>query len=143
MLSHLTPQDPDSSPSASDLSEIDQKTQLLRDETKSLTTVIQSLRASLSDIQSSLTTAELQASVADLTAQKCEMEARLAKLRSGSLQPVTREERENVNRKLKSVTQVANRRRGIVKDMWGMIAESWTGEKADLQSLKEDLGVEI
>lgn len=136
-----TIQNPDDTPTPEKLAEMDSLTQRLRDETSSLTTQAKSLRGSLAQLKSSLSTADLRAQVAAMQAEKAEIEARLVSLRSGSVKPVSREEKERVDAELRVVGRCAEVRQKIVREMWGGIAEAVPRE--EWADLKEDLGVEI
>jgi 26S proteasome regulatory subunit, ATPase 3, interacting protein len=66
-----------------------------------------------------------------------EILSRLGPLRSGSVKPVSKEEKDAVKAALKFWTGVADKRRKIAKEMWGMISESVSmGEGIDVDELK-------
>jgi hypothetical protein len=76
-----------------------------------------------------------------MTQERMEMEQRLASLRSGSVKPVSREEKESVDREARVVGRCVVNRQRIVREMWGMIADSVPKEQwADL---REDLGIDF
>jgi 26S proteasome regulatory subunit (ATPase 3-interacting protein) len=72
--------------------------------------------------------------------EKAEMEGRLEMLRGGSVKPVSKEEKGQVDAELKMVGRCKDRRARIVKEMWAVIKEALPREEwADLM---EDFGVE-
>jgi 26S proteasome regulatory subunit (ATPase 3-interacting protein) len=76
-----------------------------------------------------------------MQAEKADIEARLKSLRSGSVKPVSKEEKAHVDAELRKVEKCAGARARIVKEMWGAIADAVPRDQwADL---REDLGVEI
>ena len=76
-----------------------------------------------------------------MQARKVEMEGRLGKLRSGDVKPVSREERERVEREGRALERALGVRRGIVGEMWGAIAENSARE--EWKELKEAFGLEV
>jgi 26S proteasome regulatory subunit (ATPase 3-interacting protein) len=73
--------------------------------------------------------------------EKAEIEERLGKLRSGSLKPVSLEEKAMVDAEMKAVGMCVERRARIVREMWGVIAEMVPKEQ--WEDMKENLGVEV
>lgn len=117
------------------------RTQTLRDETTALNAQAKTLRAELAQLNSSLSTADLRAQVAAMQVEKADIEERLKGLRSGSVRPVSREEKAQVDLELRKVEKCVLARKMIVKEMWGIIAEAVPRDKC--ADLKEDLGVDI
>lgn len=56
--------------------------------------------------------------------ERTEILARLTALRAGTVQPVSKEEKEEVDNQVKIWDKVAARRKRIVKDMWGQILDN-------------------
>lgn len=139
----LTPahQNPDDSPTPEALAEMGTRTEGLRDETTTLNATTKSLRNELAQLNSSLSTADLRTSVASMEEEKAEITARLERLRSGSVKPVSVEEKEKVDRELKLCERVVLSRKRIVKEMWGGVLECLP-EGTNVEDMKvcDDLG---
>jgi 26S proteasome regulatory subunit (ATPase 3-interacting protein) len=102
---------------------MDKRTEELRNETTNLNATAKSLRATLASLNNTLSTADLRASVAALEAERTEILERLTALRAGTVRPVSKEEKEQVDKDMKAWEKVLITRRKIVKDMWGQIME--------------------
>jgi hypothetical protein len=120
---------------------MDTHTQTLRDETTALNSQAKALRIELTQLYSSLPTADLRAQVAAMHAEKADIESRLTSLRSGSVKPVSKEEKTRVDAELRKVEKCVVAREKIVKEMWSVIADAVP--KEELADLKEDFGVEF
>lgn len=136
-----TIQDLDNAPTPAQLKEMDDRIQTLKDETTTLTAQAKTLRTTLAQLNSSLSTADLRTQVAAMQAEKAEIEARLEGLRVGNVKPVSKEEKESIERDMRVVGRCVDARRKIVKEMSGMILEAVGKEK--WVELREDLGVDI
>lgn len=84
---------------------------------------------------------ELKAFVGALEQQKAEMAARLAKLKSGNVKPVSLEERKKVNGEHRKWEKTANARKKIRIDVWQQVAGEM--EKKEAAELKENLCLEF
>lgn len=136
-----TIQDLDNAPTPAQLKEMDDRTQALKDETTTLTAQAKTLRATLAQLNSSLSTADLRTQVTAMQAEKAEIEARLDGLRGGNMKPVSKEEKERIEKEMRVVGRCVDARTKIVKEMSGMILEAVGKEK--WAELREDLGVDI
>jgi 26S proteasome regulatory subunit, ATPase 3, interacting protein len=116
-------QNTDEASSPEDLAVMDTLTQKLRDETSELDTTAKSLRSTLSSLNSTMSTADLRASVTSMEAEREEILVRLTARRAGTVQPVSKEEKEEVDKQVNMWDKIVTRRTRIVRDMWGQIAE--------------------
>jgi 26S proteasome regulatory subunit (ATPase 3-interacting protein) len=103
---------------------MNKRTQQLRDETTSLNATAKSLRSSLSSLNSTLSTTDLRAAVANMETERTEILGRLTALRAGTMQPVSKEEKEEVDRQDIFWEKNVTKRRRIMKDMWSQILDS-------------------
>lgn len=120
---------------------MEKRTDALREQAAAINVEIKNLRTHLTQLNSSLTTADLRTEVAAMQGEKAEIEARLQSLRSGSVKPVTKEEKERIDTDLKLAQKCGMARRKIVKDMWAMICEAVPKDK--IAELKEALDITI
>lgn len=125
----------DESLSPDDLAEMDKRTQQLRDETSNLNAIAKSLRLTLGSINSTLSTADLHDTVANMEAERAEIFGRLTDLRIGTSQPVSKEEKDEVNKQAKIWQKKMMKRKRIVKDMWCQIQDS-VPDAAQVEVLK-------
>ena len=102
---------------------MDKRIQTLHDETTALNGAIKTLKSTLASLNSTMSTADLRSSVANMETERAEIVARLTSLRSGTVQPVSKEEKEQVEKDLMIWDKAAAARKKIVKEMWGQIAE--------------------
>ena len=79
--------------------------------------------------------------MASLQAQKAEMIAHLAKLKGGSVKPVSLEGREKVNAEHRQWQKAANARKKIRTGVWKEIEANV--EKSKVKETKEDSGWEF
>lgn len=117
-------QKPEESPSTEELAEMDKRTQQLRDETSNLNTAAKALRSTLSSLNSTLSTADLRAAITEMDAERAEILERLILLRSGNVQPVSKEEKEEVDKQAKVMEKTLLKRKKIVKVMWGQVTDN-------------------
>lgn len=103
---------------------MDEEISALREETTTIGANIKSLRSTLSSLESTMSTADLRISVAAMESEKREITARLEKLRKGDVKPVSKEEREAVEKSVALWEGVAVRRGKIVKEMWGCVLDT-------------------
>ena len=71
-----------------------------------------------------MSTADLRTSVAAMEEEKKDISVRLQTLRKDDVKPVSREEREAVEREVGVWEGVAKRRARIVKEMWGCLRDA-------------------
>jgi 26S proteasome regulatory subunit (ATPase 3-interacting protein) len=107
------------------------ETAALQIEISTFHTKLRILRTKLSGLTASrrLNLEELLASAATLEIERDELLFRLEPLRSGSVVPVSREERETLRLEIARWTKIAKVRKGIKKDMWDQIRDM-AGEEA-------------
>ena len=117
------------------------ETSRLKDATTALKAEEKELRLALRSGASEVPLPELKASVTALDKEKAELGARLAKLTSGSVKPVSLEEREKVNVEYKKWKKTAEGRKKIRFDMWKEIEGNI--EKEKVGEVKERLGLEF
>lgn len=114
---------------------MDKRTQQLRDETSNLNTTAKSLRSMLSSLNSTLSTADLRTAIAKMDIERTEILNRLTSLRSGNVQPVSKEEKEEVDKQAKMMEKTLMKRKKIVKVMWGQVADN-VPDEATIAGLK-------
>jgi 26S proteasome regulatory subunit (ATPase 3-interacting protein) len=120
----LTKQNPEESPSPEALAEMDKRNQELREEASNLNATAKSLRSTLSSLNSTLSTADLRTAITEMDAERTEILDRLTSLRTGAAQPVSKEEKEEVDKQAKMWEKIVMRRKRIVKEMWSSILDS-------------------
>ena len=123
------------------LQTMETETTRLRDATTALKAEEKELRLVLREGASQVPLPELKASVTALEQQKSGLTARLAKLASGNVKPVSLEEREKVNSEHRKWQKTASARKKIRLDLWKEIEGALDKEKA--AETKEDLGLEF
>ncbi|RDI78527.1 hypothetical protein Vi05172_g11409 [Venturia inaequalis] len=129
-------QKPEESPSTEELAEMDKRTQQLRDETSNLNTAAKALRSTLSSLNSTLSTPDLRAAITEMDAERAEILERLILLRSGNVQPVSKEEKEEVDKQAKVMEKTLLKRKKIVKVMWGQVTDN-VPDPATVAGLKD------
>ncbi|KAK5200929.1 hypothetical protein LTR16_004383, partial [Cryomyces antarcticus] len=107
-----------------DLAATDASIARLRDSTTTLRTTEKALRASLAAMNATLSTSDLRVAVQALEAEKEATLARLLSLRSGSIKPVSAEERAGVEKEWKTWEKREKVRAAIGREMWGMVCEA-------------------
>jgi 26S proteasome regulatory subunit (ATPase 3-interacting protein) len=123
------------------LAEMDREITRLRDETTALKAEEKELRTALRGDAARVPMPELKATVEAMQQEKTEMEARLAKLRSGNLKPISAEEKGKIDLEHRRAAKAAKNRAKIRKELW----EEAKGfiEKEKWEEVKEDLGLEF
>ncbi|KAK3703524.1 hypothetical protein LTR37_014371 [Vermiconidia calcicola] len=137
---HVIQDEPDES-AVEQLAAMESETTSLREATTGLKTEEKELRLSLREGASQIPLTELKASVAALEQEKDEITARLAKLRSGSIKPISLEERDKVGLEHRKWQKTSNARKKIRNELWKEI-EGLT-EKEKIEETKEELGLEF
>lgn len=118
---------------------MDKRTQQLRDETSDLNTTARSLRSTLSSLNSTLSTADLRTAIAEMDAERTEILDRLTSLRSGNVQPVSKEEKEEVDKQVKVMEKSSMKRKKIAKEMWAQVRDNSPNDAATIAGLKVKL----
>jgi 26S proteasome regulatory subunit (ATPase 3-interacting protein) len=118
-----TLQDPNDCATPEDLAIIDGQIAALRKETNTINAEIKTLRATLSSLESRMSTSDLHTSVVTMEKEKEEATARLVKLRSGDVKPVSMEEKAAVDTDMRKWDKVAANRAKITKEMWDSILD--------------------
>lgn len=103
---------------------MDKRTQQLQDETSNLNATAKSLRSTLSSLNSTLSTADLRAAIAEMDTARTEILDRLTSLRSGNVQPVSKGEKEEVEKQAKLMEKSLTTRKKIVTEMWSQVLDS-------------------
>lgn len=115
---------------------MDKRTQQLHDETSTLNTTAKSLRSTLSSLNSTLSTADLRTAITGKDTERTEILERLTSLRSGNVQPVSKEEKEEVDKQSKMIQKSLTRRKKIVKEMWGQVLDNSANDAATIVGLR-------
>lgn len=135
-------QDPADSETAESLQATEAETVGLRDATTALKAEEKILRQSLRENATQVPLTEIRTSIATLEQEKLEMHARLAKLKSGNLKPVTADERDKVNTAYRKWEKAERSRKKIRAEMWKEIAGMQESE-AKAADVMEELGIEM
>lgn len=110
---------------------MESRTQELREETTTLNGTLKTLRAIYQSLNSTLSTADLRESVSVMESERVQIIERLTLLRSGIVQPVSKAEKEKVEKDWKMWEKTAGARKRIAKEMWAMVSDQvGGGEKA-------------
>jgi 26S proteasome regulatory subunit (ATPase 3-interacting protein) len=120
---------------------MDIRTTQHREETTGLNATLKSLRTTFAALNSTLSTADLRESVSIMESERTQILERLTALRSGTIQPVSKEEKEKVDRDFKMWESIAAHRKTIKEDMWAQISEGMPSS-TEAAALKEDLGLD-
>jgi len=131
-----TIQDPKDAASVEDLAAMDKEIAGLRESIATVKANEKLLRAHLMAVNATLSTADLRASVMALELEKKEILTRLGPLRSGSVKPVSPEEKAEVDRTWNEWSRKAKTRRKICMELWAHCTEGLEGEQT-----KEELWV--
>ncbi|KAK3677238.1 hypothetical protein LTR78_002776 [Recurvomyces mirabilis] len=123
------------------LQEMDIETTRLREETIAMKAEEKELRAALREGASQVPLSDLRSSVVSLEQEKVDLTARLAKLQSGNVKPVSAEERNKTNAEHKKWQKIASDRRKIRNEMWAEIAGMVEREK--MEDIKEALDLSL
>ncbi|KAF2665092.1 TBPIP-domain-containing protein [Microthyrium microscopicum] len=135
-------QDASAAPSTEEIDAMAAETLRLRTDLAAQQSTLKQLKAQLASLSNSLTLSDLQHANESLVSQQAELLARLGPLRAGEAAPVSKEERLAVQAEMKRWGGVVKRRKRIVKEIWGVVAETAGQEEGvDLVELKEALGV--
>jgi 26S proteasome regulatory subunit (ATPase 3-interacting protein) len=106
---------------------MDSRTHELREEIGALNDTLKALRATYTKINSTPSTADLRESVTAMESERAQILERLALLRSGNVQPVSKEEKENIDREFKTWERTVVNRSRIVKELWETLSETCAG----------------
>ena len=120
---------------------LDAETTRFREATASLKNEEKELRLALREGTSQVPVTDLRIAVATLEQEKVEMIARLVKLKSGNLKPVSVEEREKVNAEHRRWQKAASARKTIRETVLAVVMTQI--EKKDRDEVKEKLGLEF
>lgn len=123
------------------LQQMDVETTRLRDATTALKGEEKELRLALREGASQTPIPELRASIAMLEQEKAEMTARLTKLQSGNVKPISAEDREKTNAEHRKWQRTAAARKKIRTELWKVIEGEL--EKDKWEETKEKLGLEF
>jgi len=118
-----TLQNPSDHATPEDLTIMDEQISAFREETNSINAEIKTLRATLSSLDSRISTSDLRTSVVTMEKEKQEITARLVKLRSGDVKPVSVEEKAAVDADMRKWERIATNRAKITKEMWDSILD--------------------
>ena len=129
-------QDPKDAVSPQDLAAMDKEITDLHESIATAKANEKLLRANLIAVNATLSTADLRASVTALEFEKKEILARLELLRSGSVKPVSPEEKAEVDKAWNEWSRKAHIRKKICMEVWAHCTEGLEGRQA-----KEDLWV--
>ncbi|KAF2433857.1 TBPIP-domain-containing protein [Tothia fuscella] len=135
------PQNAEEGPTPEDLAEMETRTEELREETATLNETLKSLRATYSKLNSTLSTADLRESVTILESERVQIIERLTLLRSGTIQPVSKEEKDKVDKDFKIWDKTASARKKIAAEMWSMISANCADATA-AAVMREGLGLD-
>lgn len=105
------------------LAAIDMEIATVREETNSINAEIKRLRATHSSLESEMSILDLRDSVVAMEKEKEEITARLAQLKSGHVEPVSREEKAAVDADMNKWEKLATSRAKITKEMWDNVLE--------------------
>lgn len=117
------------------------ETTRLREATTTLKAEEKELRQALREGTSQMPIPELRAAVAVLQQEKLEVTARLTKLKSGSIKPVSLEEREKTNGDHRKWAKKAAARKKIRRELWAEMQGHL--EKDQIEETKESMGLEF
>ena len=116
-------QDPHDAASMEDLAAMDKETEDLRESIATVKANEKLLRANLTAINATLSTTDLRANIAILELEKKGVLARLIPLRSGSVKPVSPEEKAEVDKTWNEWSSKANTRKKICMEVWAHCTE--------------------
>jgi 26S proteasome regulatory subunit, ATPase 3, interacting protein len=125
----LHPQDPNDSATPEELASLDTSIASLREVIPSLKETLKAKSTALATLRSEPTTQALQIAVDNLEKQRGETEARLKVLRSGSVKPVPKEEKERVEAEYKKWAKKALMRKRMWKEAEDTLLEVMTREE--------------
>lgn len=122
-------QDPEDAASMEDLAAMDKEIVALRDAIATAKANEKLLNANLVTLNATLSTEDLRAGVVALELDKQEILARLGPLRSGSIKPVSMEEKEAVDKLWNEWSRKARMRKQICLEVWAHCTENLQGEQ--------------
>jgi 26S proteasome regulatory subunit (ATPase 3-interacting protein) len=125
----LHPQDPKDSATPEELASLDTSIASLRELIPSLKSTLKAKSTSLATLRSEPTTQALQIAVDSLEKQRDQTEARLKVLRSGSVKPVSKDEKERVEAGYKKWAKKALMRKRMWKEAEGTLLEAMTKDE--------------
>ncbi|KAF2084583.1 homologous-pairing protein-like protein 2 [Saccharata proteae CBS 121410] len=134
-------QDPEDAASPGELKAMDIEIQTIKDQIAAAQGEAKSLKAALTNLNATMSTSDLRAAVDVLEEEKAEILGRLAGLRSGSIRPITAEEKVAVDSDAKHWSKVESERAKITKDMWLQIVDCLP-EGIDAAEVRENLGLD-
>ena len=123
-------QDPKDAVSPESLAAMDKEIADLRESIATVKANEKLLRANLTAVNATLSTADVRASVMALELEKKEMLARLEPLRSGTVKPVSPEEKAEVEKAWNKWSRKANIRKKIFMEVWAHCTEGLEGKQA-------------
>jgi len=107
----------------------------LKEEIVALKTEEKELRLALREGSAQVPLTEIKATVNKLEQEKADVLARLQKLNSGNIKPISAEERDRVNKEYATWQKTANARKKIRVELWKSIESNL--EKKEAAELKE------
>lgn len=116
-------QDPDDVASPEDVAAMDQEIETIREEIVAAKANQKLLKANLATVNATLSTEDLRGNVIALELEKDEFLARLVPLRSGSVKPVSLEEKTLVDKAWKEWQKNWNVRKKIAMEVWAHATE--------------------
>jgi 26S proteasome regulatory subunit, ATPase 3, interacting protein len=125
----LSPQDPKDSATLEELATLDTSVASLREVIPSLKSALKAKSTALATLRSQPTTQALKISVDNLEKQRDEIEARLKVLRSGTVKPVSMEEKERVEAEYRKWAKKELTRKRMWKEAEGTLLEAMTREE--------------
>ncbi|KAK5113534.1 hypothetical protein LTR62_003403 [Meristemomyces frigidus] len=140
LVYHAIQEEPDED-GLSKLQEMDAETTRLREAIVALKTEEKELRASLREGAVQVPVSELKLAVAKLEEEKSNSTARLMKLQSGNVKPVSAAEREKINAEHKKWTKIVSARSKIRNELWQEIAAMT--ERKDHEEIRESLDLTV
>ena len=109
--------------SLDDLATMDKEIVDLRDTLATAKANEKLMRANLISVNAALSTEELRSTVSLLELEKKEITARLGPLRSGTVKPVSPEEKEAVDQAWREWSRKASSRKSICMELWAISTE--------------------
>ncbi|KAF2169585.1 hypothetical protein M409DRAFT_64672 [Zasmidium cellare ATCC 36951] len=124
------------------LQQMEEDTKRIRKETIALKSEEKELRQLLKQGADIVPLPELKSNIAEMEKQKLEKEARLKKLESGNVKPVSAADRTRVDKAHRRVKKAADARKKIRKEMWKEI-EQYLENAEQKQETKESLDLDL
>jgi len=125
----LCPQDPKDSATPEELASLDTSIASLREVVPSLKATLKVKSNSLATLRTEPTTQALQVAVDNMEKERDENEARLKVHRSGSVKPMSKDEKERVEAEHKKWARKALMRKRMWKEAEGVLLEAMTREE--------------